>query len=1003
MEKEIDQKLYSRQIRTYGLKIMKKLSKLKYLVVGIRGLGFEIAKNLILSGPNEVDLFDDKLVNINDLGSNLYIEENNVGKIRRDKACEKKFSELNPYVKVKSLENFEINACLYYDVIIITEIMFSSDTLFSINEKMREKNKGFIFCANLGLSIFGFSDFGKHFQILDEDGQELPIFYVNDIFVKENKLIMEIDISNTYKRLKSQAYVKFRDVEGMIELNEFDCLKVSKIDSKRFFETYEIECNFSCFNKYIKGGIIQEVKIPINKSYKTLKDNFLDPVYNYDDFDKTPEKNKRYKVMHSFILSIQKFFDEKNSLPKLNDEEESKTILNNFKNIFKVEKDDENPPIYDDKLILDLAMWSKANIPSICSFLGGIMAQEAIKFTGIYTPLDQFIYIDFYETTKYLENPNRILLNSKYDEQIAIYGKQILDKLKNLKIFMIGAGAVGCEYLKILSLMGVATGEKGKLIITDNDNIETSNLNRQFLFRNSDIGKSKSKVACDCIKKFNPNINCCDLQLRVCKETEDFFNEEFWVNQDIILIAVDNREARKYIFDKCVTFDKIMINCGTEGEKASSQLIIPNITAGLEYEEKNNQEIVKSCTIKQFPSLIEHCIEWGKEKFTEYFIKNINDCKLILLDFENFGKSENEISLNEIYRNAKVILETKEKNSFDECVRKAINQYKINYIFNIQKILESYPEDKKDENGLSFWRGSNKRPNIIPFDLNDYLCYDFIYNYSLILARTLDIKIPKNPKNFILNFSDSFINEKINDDDDKNISNTILKQKIKKLIEKFKKKFNIESINPEEFEKDNDDNNQIEFIHSCSSLRARNYRILECNKEKTRFIAGKIVPSISTSSASITGFMSTQIFTLLQTNDRKALKEINLNLSTPFIQIYRPERLSFKKDRVVRGQKFIVIPKRTTFWTKIEIKGSLTIQEFVDKVENDYGIEICYIYDLNNNSLLSENNLTMKVEEVYYKDQYKIEKNKENPIFLSVSAIIDEDIADLPIFKYIYS
>ena len=1000
MEKEIDQKLYSRQIRTYGLKIMKKLVKLKYLVVGIGGLGFEIAKNLILAGPNEVNLFDDKLVNINDLGSNLYIEEVNIGKIRRDKACEKKFSELNPYVKVKTLEKFEINDCLYYDVIIITEIMFSSDILFLINEKMREKNKGFIFCANLGLSAFGFSDFGRHFQILDEDGQELSIFYINDISVKENKLIMEIDISNTSKRLKSQTYIKFKDVEGMIELNKFDYLKVSKIDSKENSETFEIQCDFSGFKNYIKGGIVQEIKIPINKAYKSLKENYQYPVYNYDDFDKTPEKNKRYIVLHSFILSIQKFFDEKKCLPKLNDEEESKIILKNFKNFFKVEKNDENPPFYDDKLIFDLAKWSKANIPSICSFLGGIMAQEAIKFTGIYTPLDQFIFVDFYETTKYLENPDRILLNSKYDEQIAIYGKQILEKLKNLKIFMIGAGAVGCEYLKILSLMGIATGEKGKLIITDNDNIETSNLNRQFLFRNSDIGKSKSKVACDYIKKFNPNINCCDLQLRVCKETEDFFNQEFWVSQDIILIAVDNREARKYIFNKCVVFDKIMINCGTEGEKASSQLIIPNITSGLEYEEENNQGMAKSCTIKQFPSLIEHCIEWGREKFTEYFIKNINDCKLILIDFENFGKSENEISLNEIYKNTKVLLEIKEKNTFDECVRKAINQYKINYILNIQQILENYPEDKKDENGLSFWRGSNKRPNIVPFNLNDCLCYDFVFNYSLILARILDIKIPENPKLFILNFSDSFISEKMNV---KNISNTILKQEIKNLIEKFKKKFNKESINPEEFEKDNDANNQIDFIHSCSNLRARNYRIFECNKEKTRFIAGKIVPSIATSSASITGFISTQIYTLLQTNDRKILKEINLNLSTPFIQIYRPERLSFKKDRVIRGQKFIVIPKKTTIWTKIEIKGSLTIQEFVDKVEKDYGIEICYLYDLNNNSLLNEDNLRMKVEEVYYHDEYKIEKNKKNPIFLTVSATIDDDIADLPIFKYIYN
>lgn len=48
---------------------------------------------------------------------------------------------------------------------------------------------------------------------------------------------------------------------------------------------------------------------------------------------------------------------------------------------------------------------------------------------------------------------------------------------------MVGCGALGCEYLKNFALMGVACGPKGLITVTDNDNIELSNLNRQFLFR----------------------------------------------------------------------------------------------------------------------------------------------------------------------------------------------------------------------------------------------------------------------------------------------------------------------------------------------------------------------------------------------------------------------------------------------------------------------------------------------------------------------------------------
>lgn len=65
-------------------------------------------------------------------------------------------------------------------------------------------------------------------------------------------------------------------------------------------------------------------------------------------------------------------------------------------------------------------------------------------------------------------------------------------ELKNLRILIVGAGAIGCEHLKNLALLGVGTGPRGEILITDMDSIEVSNLNRQFLFRHGDIGASDS-------------------------------------------------------------------------------------------------------------------------------------------------------------------------------------------------------------------------------------------------------------------------------------------------------------------------------------------------------------------------------------------------------------------------------------------------------------------------------------------------------------------------------
>jgi len=100
---EIDTNLYSRQIGTFGIETMGKLIKMNVLIVGMRGLGVEIAKNLILAGPKSVHIYDPELAQMKDLGANFYLEERHVGKTSRAEACLEKLHELNPYVKVETV------------------------------------------------------------------------------------------------------------------------------------------------------------------------------------------------------------------------------------------------------------------------------------------------------------------------------------------------------------------------------------------------------------------------------------------------------------------------------------------------------------------------------------------------------------------------------------------------------------------------------------------------------------------------------------------------------------------------------------------------------------------------------------------------------------------------------------------------------------------------------------------------------------------------------------
>jgi ubiquitin-activating enzyme E1 len=78
---------------------------------------------------------------------------------------------------------------------------------------------------------------------------------------------------------------------------------------------------------------------------------------------------------------------------------------------------------------------------------------------------------------------DRTIQNCRYDDQIKIFGRDVQEKLGAVKTFMVGSGALGCELIKAFAVMGLCCGKDGKVTVTDNDNIEVSNLNRQFLFR----------------------------------------------------------------------------------------------------------------------------------------------------------------------------------------------------------------------------------------------------------------------------------------------------------------------------------------------------------------------------------------------------------------------------------------------------------------------------------------------------------------------------------------
>jgi ubiquitin-activating enzyme E1 len=215
--------------------------------------------------------------------------------------------------------------------------------------------------------------------------------------------------------------------------------------------------------------------------------------------------------------------------------------------------------------------------------------------------------------------------SSRYDGQLACLGQTVQQQLGNLSYFLVGAGAIGCEMLKNWAMMGVACGDAGSVHCTDMDVIEKSNLNRQFLFRPSDIQQLKAKVACERAKEMNPALRIQTYATKVGPDTENLFGDEFFESLDGVCNALDNVQARMYMDQRCIYFRKPLLESGTLGTKGNVQVVIPDVTESYGSSRDPPEKAIPICTLKNFPNAIEHTIQWARDDFEGVFKQSVED------------------------------------------------------------------------------------------------------------------------------------------------------------------------------------------------------------------------------------------------------------------------------------------------------------------------------------------------------------------------------------------
>jgi ubiquitin-activating enzyme E1 len=743
---------------------------------------------------------------------------------------------------------------------------------------------------------------------------------------------------------------------------------------------------------YVKGGMVTEVKPRIIQRHKSISDAYISPCHDDQMFVPHIEQERLYggrgNQLHFAYLAIDEFAARHGGeLPRLHHVEDAKAVVGIAKAIltdYKTKAKAVTVETIDEEVIEKVALFARAELPGFTAFLGGIAAQEIVKKFGRHTPICQYLYADYFELLPQGTTipEDRKVLGSRYDHQIAIFGKGVQDKIADQRWFMVGSGALGCEYLKGIALMGVGSGPRGMVHVTDNDRIELSNLSRQFLFRQEHVTHPKSTCAAAVARIMNPELHITTYELKVGSGSEEKFNDAFWGSLNGVWNALDNVPARLYTDTQCQLHDLALLESGTEGTKCNSVIVLPHqspsYAEGLPPADPSGN--IPACTLKNFPYLIIHCIEWARPRFSDLFELGPRNVNTLLKDKAKlFAQADAEKHIDAklaMLEGIKSLLEKSNTRTFDACIRLAYEEFVFQFRNRIRDLTHSLPADaRKTEKSTTgevldlglFWTGQHRFPQGADFDIENELHLGFLLNTANLYAFMFGVPHVREPAAFKAAFNElklsapawtppaSKVDVKDLKEDKKEASDDEM-TRVRSLLEEFKALdvTRYKALNEAEFEKDDDKNFHIDYITACSNMRAWNYKIQPATRMHCKVVSGRIIAALATTTALVSGLVELEFYKIVMglrktkkqvptSAESKETKEVvinpfynsNVNLATGTFNLFEVKDPEKKKDSYSEIYMCDVkaIPSGFSSWDKIVIdQGSswLFIEELIE-------------------------------------------------------------------------
>lgn len=160
---------------------------------------------------------------------------------------------------------------------------------------------------------------------------------------------------------------------------------------------------------------------------------------------------------------------------------------------------------------------------------------------------------------------------SRYERHIILpeIGEEGQQKLSSAKAVVVGAGGLGSAVLYYLASAGI-----GHIKIIDSDIVEITNLNRQFIHFESDIGREKSLSAKEKLQQYNHEISISSVTVRLNDENI----QEYLSGYDVVVSCVDNKPTRYLLNSSCVKSGIPLIDGGVRGFEGYTLTVLPGVT-----------------------------------------------------------------------------------------------------------------------------------------------------------------------------------------------------------------------------------------------------------------------------------------------------------------------------------------------------------------------------------------------------------------------------------------